>query len=208
MFNSLLPKGAPFFELLLQQNQILCTVANELAALIERLDNPKDQREKILALEDEADHIYLTITKHLSQSFLTPIDREDILHINKAQEEAIDLFNNLSTRLSFLGFKQARVPMLQLAKTVQAMTMLTRSMLVGLSEKRDSHNTREFRTLRNECEMLLSTGIAELYELGKATDGSVLEIIKWSRTYDRMEKLIVYLVEVDEAVEEAVLKHV
>ncbi|MCL1889291.1 MAG: DUF47 family protein [Desulfovibrionaceae bacterium] len=208
MFNSLLPKGAPFFELLLQQNQILCTVASEFAVLIEHLDNQEEQRSKILALEDEADQLYLTITRHLSQSFLTPIDREDILHINKAQEEAIDLFNNLSTKLSILGFRQARLPMLQLAKTVHKMTMLTRSMLVGLSEKRDSHNTRDFRALRNECEVLLSSGIAELYELGEFAPGSVLEIIKWSRTYDRVEKLIVYLVELDEAVEEAVLKHV
>jgi len=208
MFNSLLPKGAPFFELLLQQNQILCLVAGELEEFLERLESENKPHETITALEDEADQIYLVVNKHLSQSFLTPIDREDILHINEAQEGAIDLFKNLSNRMYILGFREVRFPMLQLARTVKKMVLLTRSMLTGLSEKRDSHNTREFRALRTECEMLLSTGMAELYDLEKATPEAVLDVVKWSRAYDRMEKLIHSVVDVVESVEEAVLKNV
>jgi uncharacterized protein Yka (UPF0111/DUF47 family) len=208
MFNSLLPKGAPFFELLLQQNQILCLVAEELVWFLERLESVDRPHDKIPELEDEADQIYLAVNKHLSQSFLTPIDREDILHINEAQEEIVDLFKNLSNRLYILEFRQASFPMMQLARTVQKMTLLTRSMLMGLSEKRDSHNSREFRTLRNECEMLLSTGMAELYDLEESTPEAVLDVIKWSRAYDRMEKIIHSVVDLVESVEEAVLKNV
>ena len=35
MFASLLPKGAPFFELLLEQNEILCAMTEKLVSLIE-----------------------------------------------------------------------------------------------------------------------------------------------------------------------------
>jgi len=208
MFNSLLPKGAPFFELLLQQNQALCAAAGELVEFFDHLESMDKPYEKISVLENEADQVYMTITKHLSQSFLTPIDREDILHISKGQEEVIDLINNLADRLYALGFRQVRFPMLRLAQTVHKMILLTRSMLAGLAEKRDSHNTRDFRALRNECETLFSTGLAELYDVKESTPEAVLEVIKWSRAYDRMEKLIREVVDLVEAIEEAVLKNV
>ena len=207
MLNALLPKGAPFFELLLQQNKILCTVAE---LLVDTLETPADAdkpRGEISVLEAEADEIYLAVTRHLSQTFITPIDREDLLHINKKQEELIDLFHNLSNRLFILEFRQIRFPMLQLARVARDMMRLTRSMLEGLSKKRDSHNTREFLALRNECEMLLSTGLAELYDVGESSPQAVLEVIKWSRAYDRMEKLVNYVVQLVEVIEEEVLKN-
>ena len=208
MLNSLLPKGAPFFELLLRQNQILCSVAGSLTEYLECLEDSEGPQDEIRRLEDEADQIYLTITKELSQSFLTPIDREDILRISKAQEETIDVFNNLVNRLHLLEFRQTRVVMLQLGQVMKEMVLLTRSMLSGLSEKRDSHNTREFLALRNECEKLLRKGLAELYKLEESSPEAVLEVVKWSRAYDRMEKVINYIVVLVEAIEEAVVKNV
>ena len=208
MFTALLPKGAPFFELLLHQNEILCSVTAALAEILENhtaIDKPHEQ---IALLETEADSLHLVITKHLSQTFITPIDREDILHINKAQEEAIDLIHNMANRLYIFEFVRIRFPMLQLVRILKSMTLLTRSMLEGLSQKRDSHNTREFRSLRNECEMLLSMGLVELHDLKDPTSEGILGILKWSQAYDRMELAVNQVVELAESIEEAVLKNV
>ena len=208
MLNSLMPKGAPFFELLLQQNQILCAVSKTLADYLESLESSDGPQEEIARLEDEADQIYLAITKELSQSFLTPIDREDILRICKAQEETVDVFNNLVNRLNILEFRDPRPTMVQLGRVMKEMVHLTRSMLTGMSEKRDSHNTREFLALRNVCEKMLRKGIVELYKLEESSPEAVLEVIKWTRAYDRLEKIINYIVVLAEAIEEAVVKNV
>ena len=208
MFAALLPKGAPFFELLLQQNKILCAMA---AALVEVLENHTLMAKphlEISSLEEEADGIHLTITKHLSQTFITPIDREDILHINKTQEEAIDLIHNTANRLYIFEFKRIRFPMLQLARTLKNMTLLTNSMLEGLSQKRDSHNTKMFRALRNECEMLLSMGLGELFDIEERTPENIMGVLKWNQAYDRMEMAVNEVVELAECIEEAVLKNV
>lgn len=208
MFTALLPKGAPFFELLLKQNKILCAVA---AALVEILDEhtviDKPHRE-ISSLEDQADGLHLAITKHLSQTFITPIDREDILHINKAQEESIDLMHNMANRLYIFEFPRIRFPMLQIARTLEQMVLLTSSMLEGLSQKRDSHNSKAFRALRGECEMLLSMGLGELHDLEEPTPADILSILKWNQAYDRMELAVDQVAELAEAIEEAVLKNV
>lgn len=208
MFTALLPKGAPFFELLLEQNKILCDVAAGLVEILEDhtvIDKP---HREISVLENQADALHQTITKHLSQTFITPIDREDILHINKTQEESIDSMHNMANRLYIFEFTRIRFPMLQLARTLSQMVLLTRSMLEGLSTRRDSHNTKEFRVLRGECEMLLSMGLGELHDLEEPTPADILSILKWNQAYDRMEHAVEQVVELAEAIEEAVLKNV
>ncbi len=208
MFTALLPKGAPFFELLLQQNRFLCAMSGELVAIFEGKPNDEQLRQKIATLEADADRIHLTITRHLSQTFITPIDREDILHINKAQEEVIDLYDNLSNRFHLLELTSIPFPMLQLARTLDKMAPLIGAMLEGLSQKKDSHNTRQFLALRSECEMLLRMGIRELYDLEKPDAEAVLSIVKWTRGYDRIEQIVDQMVTLFEAIEEAVLKNV
>lgn len=208
MLKALLPKGAPFFELLLQQNKILGRVAVTLTELLENHTDKEERHKEISALTDEAGGIYLSIVRHLSQTFITPIDREDILRINKVQGEAIDLFQNLANRMYLFEFNVIRFPMIQLARTLKGMTFLTGSMLEGLSKKQDSHNTRMFRALRTDCEMLLSMAIVELYDLEQPTVQHIVEILKWSQAYDRAEIALAQVNKLAETIEEAVLKNV
>ena len=208
MLKGLLPKGAPFFELLLQQNRILSRIAVRLTEVLEDQTAKEEPQKEISALVEEAGGIYLSIVRHLSQTFITPIDREDILRINKVQGEAIDLFYNLANRMNIFEFTFIRFPMKQLARTLKDMVLLTGSMLEGLANKRDSHNTKMFRALRNECEMLLSMGLGELHDLEDPTPENILGILKWSQAYDRMELAVNQVVELAEVIEEAVLKNV
>lgn len=208
MFPSLLPKSAPFFELLLEQNTKLHGVAAQLVFLMENDTNKDDAHKTVAELEEQADMLHQRITRDLSQTFITPIDREDILHINQAQEDAIDFIRNLTTRLHIYDFPRMRFPALQLAKTLLEMVVLTHSMLQGLSHKKDSHNTHNFRELRSECEMLLSVGIAELQDVTEPTPQSIIDMVKWTQAYDRMELAVDQVVKLTETIEEAVLKNV
>lgn len=208
MFASLLPKTAPFFELLLQQNTMLWDVSQQLVRLLERPEEMDFPHKEVALIEENADHIHATITRHLSQTFITPIDREDILRINQHQEEGIDFIHNLTTRLHIYEFQRIRFPALQLARTLSGMIALTHDMLVGLSTRKDAHNTRAFRELRGECEMLLSVGIAELQDMPELTPQAIVEMIKWGQAYDRIELAVEQVVKLAETIEEAVLKNV
>ncbi len=208
MLRALLPKGAPFFELLLQQNAILCRVATGLTLILDNHTVVDRPHREISLLEAEADALELTISRHLSQTFITPIDREDILHINKAQEDAIDLYYNLANRLYIFEFSRIRFPMLQMARCLNELAQLTNEMLLGLSQKRDCHKTKAFRALCGECEMLLSMGLGELYDTKNPTPDDIVNMLKWSRAYDRVEMLFNQVVLLAETIEEAVLKNV
>lgn len=208
MFASLLPKSAPFFELLLEQNALLNKASEHLTQVLERPEEMDNPHKQVALLEEEADLVCVRITRELSQTFITPIDREDILRINQGQEEAIDSIHSLTTRLHIYEFQRMRFPALQLVRTLDGMVKLTGLMLEGLSRKQDCHKTRAFRNLRGECEMLLSVGIAELYDTQDISPANMMEIIKWGQAYDRMEVTVNHVVALAETIEEAVLKNV
>jgi uncharacterized protein Yka (UPF0111/DUF47 family) len=208
MFEKLLPKSAPFFELLLKQSDLLLDTATHLEQSLLDLSTLDEEYKTIALLEEEADAIHARITRELSQTFITPIDREDILRINQAQEDCLDCFQRLSTRMHIYAFERIRFPALKLVESIRKMLELTRVMLIGLGKKQDAHKTRAFRTLRSDCDMLLSVGLAELYDRAEAREESTLEMIKWTWAYDRLEQTMEHAVKLAEVIEEAVLKNV
>ena len=75
MFASLLPKSAPFFEMLLEQNSHLRHMSRLLLAMLEDLSKMDEAHKKIALIEEEADKLHVRIIRDLSQTFITPIDR-------------------------------------------------------------------------------------------------------------------------------------
>jgi len=150
MFASLLPKSAPFFEMLLEQNSHLRHMSRLLLAMLEDLSKMDEAHKEIALIEEEADKLHVRIIRDLSQTFITPIDREDILRINQEQEEALDGLHTLSTRLHIFEFPTMRFPAVQLVRTICSMLELTGEMLDGLTRREDCHKTRAFRYLRGE----------------------------------------------------------
>ena len=209
MFPALLPKSAPFFSMLTEQNDLLRRMAALLVNMLEDVSNMDHVHKEIAFLEEEADLLHSKIIRALSQTFITPIDREDILRINQEQEECMDCLHSLSTRLHIFEFTRIRFPALQMARTISAMLDMSRLMLEGLTHRRDCHKTRAFRNLRGECDMLLAVGLAELLdEQQEITVPQIMQTLKWSQAYERMSILLEQVNALAETIEEAVLKNV
>lgn len=208
MFASLLPKSAPFFEMLLEQNRILCGMSVFLSRMFEDGANKDALHKEISLLEEEADKLHVRIVRALSQTFITPIDREDILRINQAQEDLMDCMQSLSTRLHIFEFSRVRFPALRLVRTICRLLELSRLMLDGLTRREDCHKTRAFHDLRGECDMILAAGLAELMDEDTPSPQSLLLLFKWSQIYDRIEIMLGAVNNLAETLEEAVLKNV
>ncbi|MBO6171602.1 MAG: DUF47 family protein [Desulfovibrio sp.] len=209
MFPALLPRSAPFFAMLQEQNGILRQTGALLVAMLEDVSGMDRAHKEIAMLEEQGDRLHGKIIRELSRSFITPIDREDILRINQAQEECTDCLQSLGTRLHIFEFPRVRFPMLHMARTIIAMLDLTRVMLEGLADRRDCHKTRAFRSLRDECDMVLAAGLAELMdEHQELSLPVVMQALKWSQAYERMSILLEQVNTLAETIEEAVLKNV
>lgn len=215
MFKALLPKGAPFFEYLLHQNKVMCSLSALIPRLVEQTAQTRAAhppragiQQEAAVLEQEGDKVYLRLIRDLSQTFITPIDREDILRIGKEHEAVCDLLENLVARLHVFNLSVYPLHMQRIAKNLNGMVILTGSMLAGLAQKRDSHDTRAFRVLLDECEVLLSAGLGEALDPKEMTPLGIMGVLKLTRAYDRMEQAVHQVAELAEAIEEAVLKNV
>ena len=75
-----------FYELLLSQSEK--TLAG-CQALVRFLDN-EGEPEELLKLEQEADDIRRILIDELNQTFITPMDREDIFMLSRAVDDVLD----------------------------------------------------------------------------------------------------------------------
>ena len=76
MFASLLPKSAPFFEMLLEQNTLLRHMAHHLVGMMENLDAVDDAHKQISLLEEQGDVLHVKIIRDLhSCSMSTRVPR-------------------------------------------------------------------------------------------------------------------------------------
>ena len=208
MFASLLPKSAPFFEMLLEQNRLLCHMADQNLELFNATETRHLINANITKMENEADDLYRKMTRALSATFITPIDREDILRISQMQEECMDRFQRLSIRLTAYEMPTMLFPAQRVAVILKEMIDMTTDMLLGLTRRKDAHKTRGFRTRHEECDSLLAIGLAEVMDETEANSASYVTTQKWIQIYDALEFVIRKVSDLYEQIEEAVMKNV
>ena len=90
---SFLPKEDRFFFLLHQSTLNMQKVSLCLHALMEDFDNVEGKVQEIKDLEEFGDEVIHDITLSLHRTFVTPIDREDIMSLAGRLDDVIDAVN-------------------------------------------------------------------------------------------------------------------
>ena len=208
MVFSLFPKSIQFFTMLNRQNTLLVEAARLLSAILESIGDSQESFNRVNALEAEADAVSREIAHQLSQTFITPIDREDIYELNLIQEDAINLIKALSTRIRLYSFSLIRFPARKMVQNLMQMTEISGTMLECLREKKSvASHVRAVKGLKDECEMLLGTGLFELLDVELEDFKAVVDIMKWRQIYDRIEMAFERVDDLSDTIEEVVLKN-
>ena len=87
---SFLPRENRFFFLLHQSAMNIAQVARRLQDLMDNYENVPARVQEIKDLEDFGDQIIHDITRALHRTFVTPIDREDILALAGSLDDVVD----------------------------------------------------------------------------------------------------------------------
>lgn len=205
---TLFPKSIRFFDMLIKQNQILKEIAADLNLIFEDFAKVDEAFKRINVKEVEGDELCREIARQLSQTFITPIDREDIYRINLAQEDSINFLKNIAARARVSGLSRILFPARKMLGNVNMMAIHTGQMIEALKAQQEvSPIVRQIKNLKGECEMLLSTGLAELQDAEITEFKAVVDIIKWVQVYDRIEQVIERVDDLSDAIEEVVLKN-
>jgi uncharacterized protein len=186
---SFFPKVIKFFELFNKQNGILVESVGLLNQLFNSSGSTNDLCKQINEKELEGNLISREISVSLAQTFITPIDREDIHAVNMAQEKALNSIRSISTRIGLYRFNNIKPGASELIGMLTE--LLTEvSVMVGSLEKKLNieKNIARVKQLKIEADLLLLVSMGEIYESQPEDSKGFLELIKWSHIYDRIEE--------------------
>lgn len=194
--------------MLVKQNQILKEVAGGLKLIFDDFAKVDTYLKRINEKEAEGDELCREIARQLSQTFITPIDREDIYRINQVQEDSINILKNIAVRTRVSSLSRIRFPAKKMVTNASLMACCTGKMIEALKARQEvGPIVRQIHTLKGECEMLLGTGLSELHDTEVLDFKVVVEVIKWVQVYDRIELIIERIDDLSDAIEEVVLKN-
>src|SRR5437870_11043923 len=101
----LIPRDEKYFELFSQMGEHLQTGANLLRQLFGDFDRRKDYAHEIKLVEHKCDELTHTIVRKLNQSFITPIDREDIHALAGGLDDVLDLIDSAANTVVVFGIE-------------------------------------------------------------------------------------------------------
>jgi uncharacterized protein len=161
------------------------------AELLDRLfatypDEPHLARQ-IVDCEHEGDRIAREIIDRLNHTFVTPIDREDILQLTSALDDIVDLTEEAA---DYLGLYRIEAPMGQAAELTAVLVAATRQLVAALPHIRSAQDIRaytvEMHRLENEGDRIARGAIAALFAHGI----DPMFVIRWKDIFERLEDAI------------------
>lgn len=205
---SLFPKEVKFFDMFLVQNKLMRRAAKHMHKLLRGVDDPGHRIQKIQIIEVRANEMARQIARELASTFITPLDREDIHAINTTQEAVTNAVRALVVRYAAYDVSNSRFPAKRVAKLIRFMTDCTGEALALIAAKKDASEPLErLRALKIECDMILIAGLSEVFDVHAESGQNVLDTLKWSHLYDRLEYVAGKVETLCDILEGIMLKH-
>lgn len=205
---SLIPKDIEFYDLFEKETSNLVVAAKKLADLFDNYENVEAKAKELKDLEHQGDVITHEIIARVHQSFVTPIDREDITQLAHSLDDIMDFVWAAGRTANLYHIAQPREPARELAKIVVKMAIKLNEVVPRL-RRRDQYfwilqQCVEINTLENDADDVQHAALAELFEVC-STD--TCEVIKWREIYGHLENATDRGEDVANVLEGIVLKH-
>lgn len=154
------------------------------------LEGLEKEKEKIHLLEKEGDQIVSKILKELYVSFITPIDREDIVEITDRLDDVLDCINSTSYSLSCLVVEELRENTILFAKyaveAVDGVLTATKEFAKFKNSKTLVSMIEEVNVIEAKADKLYSDSLRNLF----TNEKDPIEIIRWKDIYTKFEGIL------------------
>src|SRR5258708_27190152 len=161
------PRDRIYFELFEEAGRNIAYAADLLEQLVTGYPDSKALAQDILACEQEGDRITHDIIDRLNHTFVTPIDREDILALASALDDIVDYTEEVA---DYLGLYKIEAPMDQAIKLARVLHEAGKHICEAIPRLRGfrdiSHYTVEVNRLENEGDRITPEAIASLFDGG------------------------------------------
>ena len=199
-----IPRERAFFDLLERASEGVSRGAVELAALIDELPHGEDRWRTIQDLEHAGDALTHRIMALLANTFVTPMDRQDIHRLASWLDDVLDSQEAVSDLLILHGVAEPIPHLRQQADVlVRATTAVVDVMGSLRSYGANGRTWADITRLEREGDRIYRRGVAELF----SGEYRAMDVLKWKDILHEMEQAIDRCEDIANTVESIVLKH-
>jgi uncharacterized protein len=183
----LAPRDREFFDLFDEAGGNILRAAGLLEEMLRDFPERNELARDILICEQDGDRVTHDIIQRLNQTFVTPIDREDIYQLASALDDVVDYTEEVA---DYLGLYNIEAPMAQSQELARVLHACARQIAEAMPRLRGfkdiSHYTVEINRLENDGDRITREAIASLFNNG--IDPMV--VIRWKDIFERLEEAI------------------
>jgi predicted phosphate transport protein (TIGR00153 family) len=178
---SLVPRERRFYDLFSHQGRL---VHVSLVELSKSLLEGRTRHPRLRDLEHEADDVAHEIYSLVNRTFVTPIEREDILALASALDDIVDLAEEVSDKIDLYHVKEITEYARRMGENLASAGEIMARILEDLEGFKELEPRRiEIHRLENETDLVTREALAALF----TDESSPADLVKWKDIYDLLE---------------------
>jgi|WetSurMetagenome_2_1015567.scaffolds.fasta_scaffold190048_2 uncharacterized protein len=187
MFKKILPKEKKFFEFLGGLANYILEAATLLNEMLIKFESIGDYQSKIRMIEHKADEVSHRISKELNETFITPIDREDIFQLVHTLDNVVDSIDVIASRIFLYKVKYPIEFGPQLSELLLSQAKIIVEAVKDLDDYKEMEKKLDaIHKLESQGDSIFQQAIALLFENEK----DAIELIKKKEILEILEKAI------------------
>lgn len=203
----IIPQDRVFYDLLDKQAGKAEEAVAAFRHMLSHWQHMDTERQKVKAIEHDADLLGHQVFDRLNRTFITPIDREDIARLAHALDDVVDAVYASANRIVLCRLPAATQPMLALSETLELQVRQVAGAVKALRKpasmaKNIPPFSIEIHRLENEADRVLNAALAELFQTNDA-----IAILKHKEVYEFLELATDKCEDVADVLQDIVRKH-
>lgn len=202
------PKEDKFFELFAQSACLVQKGAFILKDSVIDVSKMEEKMQQINDLEHEADDLNDAIVDKLNQTFITPLDREDIFSIATMLDDVVDFLQGI---IESMVLYRAGRPSDGFIEMVRMLADCSEEIVKAFDLLRNIHgnqmkildHTRKIVVLESEADRIYRQEIAYLF----TTCPDPIEILKWKEILENLENTLDHCEQIADLLRGVVMKY-
>jgi uncharacterized protein len=202
----LFPRDHKFFDLFREDAANLREGALALQELVDHYQDVEKKYEHIKRIEHQGDNLTHEIFTKLRDTFITPLEREDIHGLASGLDDVLDCIEGVASRM--WTFKLER-PTPDVKKLVDVIVKAVEQIFEAIDHLESLGHVHAFckqiNILEYEADVICREAIAELFEKAE-TAAELKDLIKLKEIYSRLEVAADRCEDVANVIEEIIVK--
>ena len=201
----LLPREEKFYEFFLQQVRVICEAAQLLVDGAEAGNaHLASAALKIRSLEQQGDEIIHEIYVRLNQTFITPMDPEDLHSLSSALDDVLDGIEDSVHRMVAYRLQAVPTTVVELCRIVRSCSETLQKAFTALANgDRLTEHCIEINRLEEVADQLVRSAVSDLF----LTEKDPITVIKLKEVYEFLEQTTDACEDVADALQNVVVKN-